>query len=273
MSQQRSFWVPVLWGAIILTIGVGTRQSLGIFQKPIAADLGVRRELRSFVNAFYVLLMGASEPFAGNLADHFGTAKTVSTGGALYVIGLLLQRFANDGVLIILGCVVSGIGMSVAGLGPILAAIGRQTSAVRRSLALGLATADGLVRQFAIVPFASLMQQNLGDWHQTMLVLIAVSLLMIPLSLGLCEDPAGSAGSGQGAGQSTKYPRGLARGLKRPWLRPVDGRFPRLWLSRGLRQPASAVLYLVCRRDGVVFQRACACHKTGRLGHWPGRII
>jgi MFS family permease len=144
MSQQRSFWCRPLWGAIILTIGVGTRQSFGIFQKPNAADPGVCHELWSFANAYYVLLMGACAPFAGNLADRFGTAKTVSTGGALYVIGLLLQRFANDGVLIILGCVVSGVGMSVAGLGPILAAIGRQTAAVRRSLALGLATADGL---------------------------------------------------------------------------------------------------------------------------------
>ena len=107
--------------------------------------------------------MGACAPFAGNLADRFGTAKTVTTGGALYVIGLLLQGFSNDGVLIILGCVVSSVGMSAAGLGPILAAIGRQTSAVRRSLPLGLAAAGGSFGQFAIVPFASLMQQSLDD--------------------------------------------------------------------------------------------------------------
>ena len=38
--QQRSFWIAVICGAVILTIGIGARQSFGIFQKPIAADLG-----------------------------------------------------------------------------------------------------------------------------------------------------------------------------------------------------------------------------------------
>ena len=44
-QPQRSFWIPVICGAVILTIGVGARQSFGIFQKPIAADLKVGREL------------------------------------------------------------------------------------------------------------------------------------------------------------------------------------------------------------------------------------
>ncbi len=51
MAQQRNFWIPVICGAIILTIGIGARQSFGIFQKPIAADLNVGRELWSFSNA------------------------------------------------------------------------------------------------------------------------------------------------------------------------------------------------------------------------------
>jgi hypothetical protein len=39
--RQRSFWIAVICGAVILTIGMGARQSFGIFQKPIAADLHV----------------------------------------------------------------------------------------------------------------------------------------------------------------------------------------------------------------------------------------
>ncbi|MDA1099974.1 MAG: MFS transporter [Proteobacteria bacterium] len=216
MSRERSFWVPVICGAIILTIGVGTRQSFGIFQKPIAADLGVGRELWSFANAFSMLLMGIFAPFAGRLADRFGTARIVAGGGVLYVTGLLMLGFASAGGLIILGCAVSGIGMSAAGLGPILAAIGRQTSAVHRSLALGLATAGGSFGQFAIVPFASQMQQSLGDWHETMFVLTAISLLMIPLSMGLRENRrSGSGGDApadpQGAGEALREAFG-ARG-------------------------------------------------------------
>jgi hypothetical protein len=29
--QPRSFWIPVICGAAILTIGIGARQSFGIF--------------------------------------------------------------------------------------------------------------------------------------------------------------------------------------------------------------------------------------------------
>src|SRR5262249_31952160 len=74
--QPHSFWIPVICGAVILTIGIGARQSFGIFQKPIAMDLHVGRELWSFANALALLLMGAFSPFVGNIADRFGTART-----------------------------------------------------------------------------------------------------------------------------------------------------------------------------------------------------
>src|SRR5262249_14773389 len=98
--QPRSFWIPVICGAVILTIGVGARQSFGIFQKPIAADLKVGRELWSFANAIAMLLMGALSPFVGNIADRFGTARTVAAGGVLYVIGMFLIRAAHEAVLV-----------------------------------------------------------------------------------------------------------------------------------------------------------------------------
>src|SRR6516162_3720790 len=159
--HQRSFWIAVICGAVILTIGMGARQSFGIFQKPIAADLKVGRELWSFANALAMLLMGVFSPFVGNLADRCGTARTVAAGGVLYVIGMFMIAFAADGVILTLGNVLCGIGMAAAGFGPIFGAISRQTPPERRSTALGLATAGGSVGQFAIVPFASLLQYRL----------------------------------------------------------------------------------------------------------------
>src|SRR5262249_57564798 len=122
VSQQRNFWIPVICGAAILTIGIGARQSFGIFQKPIAADLNVGREVWSFANALALLLMGACSPFAGNLADRFGTARTVGPGRALYLAGMLLIATPTQRVIFTAGNALAGIGMSAAGFGPILGA-------------------------------------------------------------------------------------------------------------------------------------------------------
>jgi MFS family permease len=204
VSQQRTFWIPVICGAVILTIGIGARQSFGIFQKPIAADLQVGRELWSFANAFALLLMGACSPFAGNLADRFGTARTVGAGGALYVAGMLMIATATEGVMLTVGNALAGIGMAAAGFGPILGAIGRQTPVEWRSSALGIATAGGSFGQFAIVPFASILQNSLDNWHSTMFVLAAVSVAMVPLAFGLREDRAALAKAGALQSQSSK---------------------------------------------------------------------
>jgi MFS family permease len=193
--QPRSFWVPVICGAAILTIGIGARQSFGIFQKPIAADLKVGRELWSFANALAMLLMGAFSPFLGNLADRFGTARTVAAGGLLYVAGMFMTAFATAGVALTLGNVICGIGMAAAGFGPIFGAISRQTPPEKRSVALGVTTAGGSIGQFAIVPFASLLQHWLDNWHITMSILAAVSTAMVPLALGL-REPRAAAGRG-----------------------------------------------------------------------------
>ena len=205
MAHQRNFWIPVICGAIILTIGIGARQSFGIFQKPIAADLNVGRELWSFSNALALLLMGVFAPFAGNLADRFGTARTVGAGGALYVTGMLMIAMAAEGVMLTVGNALAGIGMAAAGFGPILGAIGRQTPVEWRSSALGIATAGGSFGQFAIVPFASILQNRLDNWHSTMFVLAAVSVMMVPLAVGLRENRAAtSKAAGARRPQSSK---------------------------------------------------------------------
>jgi MFS family permease len=193
MAERRNFWIPVICGAVILTIGTGARQSFGIFQRPIAADLNVGRELWSFGNALSLLLMGVLSPFVGNLADRFGTARTVGAGGVLYVAGMVMIATATEGVLLTLGNALAGIGMSAAGLGPILGAIGRQTPVAWRSSALGVTTAGGSFGQFAIVPFASILQNRFDNWHSTMLVLAALSVMMVVLAFGLREDRAAPA--------------------------------------------------------------------------------
>jgi len=139
------------------------------------------------------LLMGALAPFVGNLADRFGTARTVAAGGALYVTGIFTMAMATEGNMLILGNVLAGIGVAAAGLGPIMGAIGRAAPVEWRSIALGVAAAGGSFGQFAVVPFASMLQSRFDNWHSTMFVLAVLSSLMVPLALGLREPRAPTA--------------------------------------------------------------------------------
>ena len=46
-----------------------------------------------------MLLMGAFSPLLGNIADRFGTAHTVATGGLFYVAGMFMTAFATAGLV------------------------------------------------------------------------------------------------------------------------------------------------------------------------------
>ena len=70
-------------GFLVLTIGLGVRQSFGIFLKPVSAELHVGRELFSFGTALSMLLMGVMAPFSGRLCDRFGSAPTIAGGATL----------------------------------------------------------------------------------------------------------------------------------------------------------------------------------------------
>lgn len=216
-GSGSAYWIPVICGALILTIGIGARQSFGIFQTPIAADLGVGRELWSFANAAAMLLVGAVSPFVGSWADRFGAARVVAAGGVLYAGGLFMIALATEGVLLVAGSLVSGVGMAAAGFGPILGAIGRRIPPEKTSLALGLVVAGGSFGQFAIVPFASAMQSLLGDWHMTMTILGVLSIAMIPLALGL---RAGKPVAGKPAATATAPSQSVGEALREAFAVP-----------------------------------------------------
>ena len=173
-----------------------------------------------------VLLMGAFSPFVGNVSDRFGTARTVASGGVLYVIGMFMIAFATEGVMLTVGNVLCGVGMSAAGFGPIFGSISRQTPPEKRSVALGVATAGGSFGQFAIVPFASLLQYRLDNWHTTMLILGVMSMMMVPLAFGLREHRART--SKVRRSEPARRKRCAAGGLPDLWLLVADRRLLRV---------------------------------------------
>ncbi len=185
---SRSYWTAVWCGFFVLTIGLGVRQSFGIFLKPVSAELHVGRELFSFGTAVSMLLMGAFAPFAGRLCDRFGSAITITGGAAVYVLGMIVTATMHNGAMLILGNVLVGVGLSAATFGPVLGVILRVTPPAKAALAVGICSAGGSFGQFFIVPLASVLQNYFGDWRPTMWALTALAVLMMLLPIGLNDS-------------------------------------------------------------------------------------
>ncbi|HKV15731.1 MAG TPA: MFS transporter [Reyranella sp.] len=186
--SNRSYWTAVWCGFLVLAIGLGVRQSFGIFLKPVSAELHVGRELFSFGTALSMLLMGAFAPFSGRLADRFGSAPTIAGGGIIYVLGMVVTSAMHDGFLLVLGNALVGIGLSAATFGPVLGVILRVAPPAKQALAVGICSAGGSFGQFFIVPLASVLQNHFGDWRPAMWALTGLALLMVLLSIGLNDS-------------------------------------------------------------------------------------
>ena len=186
--SNRSYWTAVWCGFLVLAIGLGVRQSFGIFLKPVSAELQVGRELFSFGTALSMLLMGAFAPFSGRLADRFGSAPTIAGGGLIYVLGMVVTSAMHDGFLLVLGNALVGIGLSAATFGPVLGVILRVAPPAKQALAVGICSAGGSFGQFFIVPLASVLQNHFGDWRPAMWALTGLAVLMVLLSVGLNDS-------------------------------------------------------------------------------------
>ncbi|MFI5000037.1 MAG: MFS transporter [Reyranellales bacterium] len=222
---SRSYWTAVWCGFLVLTIGLGVRQSFGIFLKPVSAELHVGRELFSFGTAVSMLLMGAMAPFSGRLADRFGSAPTIAGGGVVYVLGMVVTATMHSGAMLIVGNILVGIGLSAATFGPVLGVILRVAPPAKQALAVGICSAGGSFGQFFIVPLAAILQHYFGDWRPAMWALTGLALLIILLPIGL-NDRKEIAASKKGSGGTQTTRQALAEAFgQRSYVLLVVGYF------------------------------------------------
>ena len=80
----RTPMVIVVCGCLISMIGFGPRSALGFFLTPMSQANGWGREVFALSVAMQTLIYGAAQPFAGALADRFGTTRVIIAGALLY---------------------------------------------------------------------------------------------------------------------------------------------------------------------------------------------
>ncbi|MBM3605063.1 MAG: MFS transporter [Alphaproteobacteria bacterium] len=186
MSNARIFTPVLIGGSLILLINFALRASFGVFQIPVAEDLGWPRAEFSLAIAIQNLAWGIGQPIFGALAERWGDRWAIILGAILYSAGLILTAFATTPAGVQLLEIMVGFGIAGTGFGVILAVVGRAASDENRSLALGIATAAGSAGQVFGAPLAEIL---LAFYHwQAVFVIFGVIVLGTLLFLPMLGD-------------------------------------------------------------------------------------
>src|SRR5205809_3154819 len=99
---------------------------MGFFLTPMTTENGWSREVFALAIAIQNLAWGVAQPFAGMIADKFGTARVLVAGGILYAAGLALMSVTTDPLALqFTGGVVIGLGISGSAFVLVLSAFAR----------------------------------------------------------------------------------------------------------------------------------------------------
>jgi predicted MFS family arabinose efflux permease len=197
----------LLAAGVILGLGMGVRQTFGLFVQPIADTTGISVASISLAIAVQNLLWGAITPAVGMAADRYGNGPFLVVGGLLYAAGLTITAYADDLFLLHLGAgLFVGFAVACAGFPLVLAAVARAAPEEKRSSWLGIASAGGSVGQFLLLPGAQTLI-GVFDYQMALLLLAALSLLIVPLTASVADRrmrEGGQLAAAAGAGQSLR---------------------------------------------------------------------
>ena len=177
---------PVLvCSALILMLGMGVRQTMGLFLPPMTVAHGWTRDEFALAIALQNLLWGAFVPFAGAIADRFGAGRVLVASALAYVAGLVLMALSSTPLAFDFSAgLMIGLALSGTTFGVVMGVVAKVAPPEKRSVALGIAGAGGSFGQFAMVPVGQALISGIG-WYAALFVLAATAALIVPLAAGL----------------------------------------------------------------------------------------
>lgn len=187
--ERLPIWAVILTCATIVGIGMGVRQSMGLFLKPISTDLGLGVEVFSMAIGIANIVWGMAAPFLGAVSDKYGTGRVVIFGGLCTSGGLFLLYSATSPIELYVSGIFLGLGVAGAGINSMVGAISRVSPPDQRSAAiakLGIGSGIGLL---IALPYTHFLMEAIG-WKSALAVLAATALVIIPLAWPVSGAPA-----------------------------------------------------------------------------------
>jgi len=196
----RTPLLVLVCGGIILGLALGTRQTFGLFLRPMSTELGWGREAFSFAIALQNLVWGCAMPFMGAVADRYGAGRVLAAGGLAYGSGLIAMGHSTTplGFEIAAGLVL-GFALSCTGFGVVMGVVARAFPPQKRSVAVGVVGACGSFGQFAMLPGAQALIGGFG-WLNALVIMGVAAFFIVPLGAALAGRNAAEAESEQSIG-------------------------------------------------------------------------
>lgn len=185
--QKNSVWMLLITSAIIFSITMGIRQSLGLFIAPINGSLGFDIVSISFVLAIGQFMWGLAQPIFGVVADKQGPKGVLIVGALMMFFGLFLTPFVTSdfGLILTLG-ILSAAGAGAGSFSILIGATSKQLPIEKRSFAGGFINAGGSFGQFIFAPLVQSIINGFG-WIYAMFTLAVTALFTIPLTYLLSD--------------------------------------------------------------------------------------
>lgn len=165
--------------ALLLTLGMGIRQSFGLFLEPVTRNLAVTAADFTLALAIQNIVWGLSQALVGAIADRFGLRITMMVGAAIYVVGLSLMAAAQGVLALIVSGGLIGVALSCTATSLAMTACVRAVSAERRSKMLGLVSAAGSLGTL-VVPLATQALLAHEPWRIGIFFFVLMAVAMLP---------------------------------------------------------------------------------------------
>jgi len=182
LSSAQTFSI-LAGAAVMLSLAMGMRQSLGLFQPQMIRDVGVSAAQFSLAIAIQNIVWGLTQPFMGMAADRWGARPVAVAGVLTYAAGIGLAIVAQSAWVLSLGiglCI--GLALSCTASNIAMSVTSRTVRPARRSVAMGAVSAFGSIGLVLAAPLAQSLLSSQG-WQVALIAFLGLAAVMLPAAL------------------------------------------------------------------------------------------